>query len=167
MNRLFAAVLAGVVALLGLTLVSAPAGASTTTTTTSTATATATPALDTEVYERKVHRQINKQRKAHGLRKLRFDSCTDRVAENWGSYLASSLEFFHQELDVLFNRCDVTYAGETLAKGPVTPAQMVQLWMESPGHRAILLSSSPRRLGVGAYPDVEGNWVVAAEFTRF
>lgn len=165
MNQLIAAVLATVVAVLGLTLVSAPAGATIATTTV--LATTATPALDTEVYEQRVRRQINKQRRAHGLRPLRFEACTDRVAENWGSFLAKTLGFFHQSLDVLFDRCNVTYAGETLAKGPVAPGQMVQLWMNSPGHRAILLSPSPRRIGVGAYPDVQGNWVVAAEFTRF
>jgi len=38
--------------------------------------------------------------------------------------------------------------------------------MESPGHRAILLSRSPHRVGIGAYA-VDGVWTVAADFTRY
>ena len=89
------------------------------------------------------------------------------IAESCGSFLARTLEFFHQDLGKLIDTCNAEYAGETLAKGPVGPRQMVKLWMNSPGHRHILLSEKPRWIGVGAYVDENGSWVVASDFTRF
>jgi uncharacterized protein YkwD len=118
-------------------------------------------------YESRVVTWINREREARGLVPVRAQSCTDYYAERWSSYLGRNLEFFHQNLDPFFDRCHATYAGETLARGAVSPKDMVSLWMHSDGHRAILLSRSPRRIGVGAYLDSRGDWLVAADFTRF
>ena len=41
------------------------------------------------------------------------------------------------------------------------------MWMHSPPHRAVLMSKSPRRIGIGATPNARGEWVVAANFMRF
>lgn len=118
-------------------------------------------------YESRVVAWINRQRDARGLAPVRAHSCTDYYAERWASYLGRNLEFFHQNLDPFFDKCHATYAGETLARGAVSPKEMVNLWMNSDGHRAILLSKNPRRIGVGAYLDSRGDWLVAADFTRF
>ncbi len=120
-----------------------------------------------DTYEARVITWINRERRAHGLRRVRAQWCTDRYAERWSRYLGRNLEFFHQNLDPFFDRCHAYYAGETLARGAVSPKEIVRLWMNSPGHRAILLSKSPRRIGVGAYLDARGDWLVAADFTRF
>ncbi|HET7735615.1 MAG TPA: CAP domain-containing protein [Nocardioidaceae bacterium] len=136
-------------------------------TTTTAAKAMASPAMDPEVYERKVQYWINQVRLNRGLSKVRWESCTDTVAERWSSYLARTLEFFHQDLGALIDGCNARYAGETLAKGPIGPRGIVRAWMNSDGHRAILLSSKPKRIGVGAYADENGYWVVAANFSRF
>lgn len=146
---------------------STTATAAETTTSTTTAKAMASPAMDPEVYEKKVRYWINRKRVKHGLPKVRLESCTDRVAERWSSYLARTLEFFHQDLGNVIDGCNARYAGETLAKGPIGPRGIVRAWMNSPGHRAILLSSKPKRIGIGAYSDQNGYWVVAADFSRF
>ena len=118
-------------------------------------------------YESRVITWINRERDARGLAPVRAQSCTDYYAERWSRYLGRNLEFFHQNLDPFFDSCHATYAGETLARGAVSPKEIVSLWMHSDGHRAILLSRSPRRIGVGAYLDSRGDWLVAADFTRF
>jgi uncharacterized protein YkwD len=120
-----------------------------------------------DTFESRVIVWINRERTARGLVPVKAQSCTDYYAERWSRYLGRNLEFFHQQLDPFFDRCHATYAGETLARGAVTPQEMVQLWMHSDGHRAILLSRSPRRIGVGAFLDSRGDWLVAADFTRF
>jgi uncharacterized protein YkwD len=125
-----------------------------------------TPAMNTDTYESKVQYWINVKRENHGLRKVRFEQCTDKYAERWGGFLAETLEFFHQTLTPLIDNCDSTYAGETLVRGMITPKQAVKLWMDSDGHRHILLSKSPNKVGIGAYVDGEGRWVVAADFTK-
>ena len=122
--------------------------------------------MSPDTYEARVIANINRVRAAHGLPKVRQQRCTDTFAERWSKRLGANLEFFHQSLDPILSRCKAVYAGETLARGAVTPAEMVQLWMDSPGHRAILLSKHPRRIGVGAFLDSRGDWLVAADFTR-
>ena len=42
-----------------------------------------------------------------------------------------------------------TSAGENIAKGQTTPQQVVQAWMESPGHRANIINASYTQIGVG------------------
>lgn len=118
-------------------------------------------------YERRVVTWINRERTSRGLVKVRTQSCTDHYAERWSRYLGRNLEFYHQSLDPFFDKCKARYAGETLARGAVLPREMVELWMNSPGHRAILLSKNPRRIGIGAFLDSRGDWLVAADFTRF
>lgn len=135
--------------------------------TTATMTARAYPSMTTGTYERRVKRQINIKRHQHGLGGLRLASCTDRVAEDWSQYLAANNLFYHQSMSTILNRCNATYAGETLGKGQISPKRLVRMWMNSPAHRDVLLSRHPRRLGIGAYPDRYGQWVVAADYMRF
>ena len=40
-------------------------------------------------------------------------------------------------------------AGENIASGQKTPAEVVAAWMNSPGHRANILSPTYNQLGVG------------------
>ncbi len=120
-----------------------------------------------DTYEKRVQRLVNKRRANHDLPRLRMAACADNVAEDWSYYLAANDEFFHQSMSDVLDRCDARYAGETLGRGAMTPRKLVRMWMQSPGHRAVLLSSKSRRIGVGATPDADGRWVVAANFIRF
>ncbi|HET7387776.1 MAG TPA: CAP domain-containing protein [Nocardioidaceae bacterium] len=124
------------------------------------------PSLGTSTYERRVQHWINVRRGQHGLGKLRISHCTDRIAERWGRHLAVNDEFYHQSMSRILNRCNAYYAGETLGRGAISPKHLVYLWMHSPEHRHILLSHYPTRIGIGAYPDRFGEWVVAADFMR-
>ena len=163
-RRVLFSALATAFAAAGVATVAPSAATATAATTTA---ASAFPALSSDTYEQRVQRWINVRRSNHGLGKLRLQSCTDRVAEHWGSYLASNDAFFHQSMGTILNKCNAYYAGETLGRGSISPKRLVYLWMHSPEHRAILLSKYPRRVGIGAYPDRYGQWVVAADFTRF
>ena len=127
----------------------------------------ASPALSETVYERRVQDWVNVSRRQHGLRALRLAACTDAAAERWSSYLAAHNAFYHQAIGRLLERCHASYAGETLGRGTITPRRLVSMWMHSPAHRHVLLSKSPRRIGIGAVPTATGEWVVAAEFMRF
>lgn len=119
-----------------------------------------------DTYEKRVQRLVNKRRANHDLPRLRMAACADNVAEDWSYYLAANDEFFHQSMSDVLDRCDARYAGETLGRGSMSPRKLVRMWMNSPGHRAILLSRKARRIGVGATPDASGRWVVAANFVR-
>jgi uncharacterized protein YkwD len=122
---------------------------------------------DKSTYERNVIRQINRKRAKHGLRKLRAARCPDRTADRWSKHLSETDRFYHQDMGNVLARCDAYYAGETLVKGAISPRRAVRLWMRSPGHRAILLSKKPKRLGIGSHVNSHGQWVTAANFVRF
>lgn len=152
-------VLASCITLLGVTAPGADAATSTA--------SSAVRSISPDDYEHRVHVWINRVRVERGLPRLRAHGCTDYYAERWSRVLGRNLDFYHQDLDPFFSKCHARYAGETLARGHVSPRAMVRLWMNSPGHRAILLSRKPRRIGLGAYLDSRGDWLVAADFTRF
>ena len=63
------------------------------------------------------------------------------------------------------NNVDCMWAGENLAMGQRTPEDVVRAWMESPGHRAAILSSDFGHLGVGIAIDSNGTLFWAQTFT--
>ena len=128
---------------------------------------TVSPAYSANVYEQQVQYYVNAQRRAHHLAPLSMAGCTDSVAERWSAYLAAHDAFFHQSMTRLLDTCDAYYAGETLGRGAITPQTLVSMWMHSPPHRAVLMSRSARRIGIGATPNSKGQWVTAANFFRF
>lgn len=134
---------------------------------TASATTAVSPAMAPDTYESRIEYWINRKRGRHGLPAVRLARCADLVAERWARYLADNDAFYHQSMTDVLNRCDASWAGETLGRGAVSPRRLVRAWMHSPEHRAILLSRKARRIGVGAAPDAFGRWVVAADFMRF
>lgn len=118
-------------------------------------------------YEKQVQYFINKKRAKRGLSKLRLQSCTDGTAERWAKHLATTNSFYHQNMGTVLNTCNAYYAGETLGRGAISPRRLVYLWMHSPAHKAVLLSRHAKRIGVGSYIDSNGQWVTAANFTKF
>ncbi|MNW62469.1 Cysteine-rich secretory protein family protein [compost metagenome] len=48
------------------------------------------------------------------------------------------------------------YAGENIAKGQKSAEEVVKDWMNSPGHKANILNSNYKLIGVGYY---NGYWV--------
>lgn len=124
------------------------------------------PAYSDTYYEQGVQYWVNRVRKQHGLRPLRLATCTDNVAESWSAFLAATNSFHHQSMTKLLYKCNARYAGETLGRGAIKPRTLVTMWMRSAPHRAVLMSRSPTRIGIGATPSASGEWVVAANFMR-
>ena len=56
-------------------------------------------------------------------------------------------------------------AGENLGKGQKTPAEIVAGWMNSSGHRTVILNSGYTHLGVGVAIDANGTLYWAQSFT--
>ncbi len=112
--------------------------------------------------------EINAARDAHGLRKIRnFDACTDRLAERWGSRIARTGRFEHRDQKEVIRRCNNSWAGETLVRGAgLGPQDMVELWLNSPGHREILLHPRARRAGVAVLKDPQGRMIGVVNLVR-
>jgi uncharacterized protein YkwD len=140
-----------------------------------TATAGAKPRVDSK--ERAIVRAINRQRAKHGLATVRSSRRLARAADYHSWEMLDADYFAHESRDGgPFDARVRRYAnhralGETLAMlggcGKGSARRVVRMWMESPGHRAILLSSTYRRVGLGKRTgNLGGNraCVVTADF---
>jgi uncharacterized protein YkwD len=106
--------------------------------------ASATPA------EVKMFKKINNARKAHGVPKLRGSWSLLGSATRYANRMMSWDYFGHQARIPVASGWRA--AGETLAwhRGwRLRPRRIVRMWLRSPTHRAVLLSSRYRKIGVG------------------
>lgn len=112
--------------------------------------------------------RINQARAANGLRKIwNFDVCTDRLAEQWGKRIARTGAFEHRNQGEVIRKCNKSWAGETLVRGTgLSPEKMVELWLDSPGHREILLSRRASRAGVAITKDGQGRTIGVVNLVR-
>ena len=112
--------------------------------------------------EREILKLTNLVRKKHGLGKLELDTrlvatardhCLDMQKHNFFAH-ESPVEGKQNPFDraILFG---TTANAENLAAGEATPAEVVQGWLDSPGHRSNLLQPDMQRTGVGR---VGGYW---------
>jgi len=110
--------------------------------------------------ERAIIRGINHQRANHGLAAVRSSARLSRAADFHSWEMLDANYFAHTSRDGgSFDERVRRYVnkralGETLAMlgggcGRGSAHRVVQMWMDSPPHRAILLSGSYRRIGIG------------------
>jgi uncharacterized protein YkwD len=132
-----------------------------------TVTASGTPA-NLDVFEDQVMVEINKARRSQGLARIRlYDSCVERKAERWGARIAATGKLEHRPQSNVIKSCKQAWAGETLIRGwDLTPAQMVKAWMDSPGHRAIILGPNARRAGMAVTIDSQDRMIGVLNVTR-
>jgi uncharacterized protein YkwD len=129
---------------------------------------TEVPPLSLDEFEDQLMVEINQARRANDRRRIGvYDSCVDRMAEAWGTFLASTGRFEHRDQNEVLRRCNVNWAGENLVRGTgLTPEAMVQAWLDSPGHRVILLNTKARRAGVSVTEDGQGRLVGVLNVVR-
>ena len=118
--------------------------------------------------EKRIVRKINRIRHDNGLGSVRLESalgrssdfhCADMLAANFFAHTSSNGESFEQRVEQFRPSRRI---GETLAYlpkggGGSMAARIVDMWMNSPPHRASLLSSSFRRIGVARRNGTLGN----------
>ncbi len=90
------------------------------------------------------------------LTKVAYDKAVDMHNNNYFSHQSPT---YGSPFDMM-RAYGVTYsyAGENIAKGQRTPGEVMQAWMNSPGHRANILGPNFTRIGVAYY---KGEWVQA------
>jgi uncharacterized protein YkwD len=101
--------------------------------------------------ERAVVRAINRVRAAHGLRTLRSHRRLARAADAHTRSMLRSDYFSHGAFSQRLRRyVSFRRIGETIAMTTRCSARkVVRMWLNSPPHRALLLSGGFRRIGVG------------------
>ncbi|MNP66206.1 Cysteine-rich secretory protein family protein [compost metagenome] len=106
---------------------------------------------------------MNQERSAAGLKPLTSDAnlaimALDKAKDmNNNNYFAHQSPTYGSPFDMMKKYgISYRYAGENIAKGQKTPADVMKAWMNSEGHRANILSPNFTIIGVGYY---NGHWV--------
>lgn len=120
--------------------------------------ATALTATETKAYDAEIKKYTNIERTKRELRTLKHHSCLDRYAQAHANRLAKQTtdRLYHQDLKVVLKKCNMRTVGENAAFGFKTGREAVVGWMNSKGHRANLLNSKYRLLGIGVATNAKG-----------
>ncbi|MGG4479747.1 CAP domain-containing protein [Paenibacillus illinoisensis] len=118
-------------------------------------------------FEQQVLDLVNQERAKTGLSSLSRNEELSNVAKVKAQDMYNNSYFDHnspthgspfdmmKEFGIKYNT-----AGENIAKGQTTPAQVMKEWMNSPGHKANILNNSYTHIGIAYY---NNTWV--QEFT--
>ncbi|MFJ7069675.1 CAP domain-containing protein [Streptomyces sp. NPDC101115] len=116
---------------------------------------------------------VNAERKKAGCGPLRSDSRLKAAAQRHADDMASHDYYAHAGQDGRNAGDRITSAGyswaswgENIHRGPHSPAQAVDEWMNSEGHRRNILNCSFEDLGVGVNLTANGPWWVQDFATR-
>lgn len=108
--------------------------------------------------EAEVVRLVNIERQKAGLKPLKASAQLSNVARMKSKDMADKNYFSHTSPTYgspfdMMRQFGISYrtAGENIAKGYLSPASVMNGWMNSPGHRANILNGSFGTIGVGAY----------------
>lgn len=107
-------------------------------------------------FEMQVVELVNQERAKAGLKPLTYDAQLSQVARLKSedmrdkNYFSHTSPIYGSPFDMM-KKYGISYrtAGENIAAGQATPAQVVQAWMNSSGHRANILNSQYTHIGVG------------------
>lgn len=115
-----------------------------------------------------VIRLVNVERSKNGLAPLKANAELSKVATTKAQDMIDKNYFSHTSPTYgspfdMMKKFGINYtaAGENIAYGQKTPADVMNSWMNSPGHRANILNSNFTEIGVGVANDKNGTpyWV--------
>jgi len=107
-------------------------------------------------YEKQVVNLTNQERQKNGLPALKINTTLSKMAHTKANDMAVNHYFDHTSPTYgspfdMMKKFGITYraAGENIAMGQKTPQEVVNGWMNSPGHRANILNKNFTEIGVG------------------
>ena len=113
--------------------------------------------------EREVFELVNKERAKNGFPALGYNwelarvaryKCQDMIDK---SYFAHESPTYGSPFKMMESfGLKFSSAAENIAKGQRTPEEVMNAWMDSPGHRANILSRTVTQIGVGAAKAANG-----------
>ena len=124
------------------------------------------PGEPSDPYVRSMFRAINQDRANAGLPPLANSPKLENLAGSWAWQMAVDNSLHHQDLGRLFHSPDFSgFHGlaENIIVEPydVGPEQLVADWMNSPPHRANILSGGFNVVGIGVFRGPDGRiWSV-------
>lgn len=124
------------------------------------------PSPVNSTYEQEIIKLVNAARVANNLPPLRHVDLLDQAARYHAKDMQQDDYFFHETYDringILSYICDFdvristfypnwSWLGENILLGGSSPQDAMNTWMNSPAHRANILSTYYREIGVGYY----------------
>jgi uncharacterized protein YkwD len=119
-----------------------------------------------EPYNAALLTALNNDRAANGLPALTWSPKLSNQAGTWAANMAAWNTLYHQNLGALINSPDYSgyyTLGENIMVGPgsLSPAAVEAAWMNSPAHKANILSRSFNIVGIGYVRGPDGRiWAV-------
>ncbi len=124
-------------------------------------------------YEQKVVELVNVERQKAGLSSLTLDSNISNVARTKSKDMADNNYFAHQSPTYgsagdMLRKSGINWSawGENIASGQRTPEAVVTAWMNSPGHKANIMSTNFSKIGVGYVTNSNGTPYWTQMFTN-
>lgn len=121
------------------------------------------PVVETKGLESEVVRLVNVERAKAGLPALKENWQLSRIARYKSQDMINKNYFSHYSptygspFDMIESfGIKFSSAGENIAMGQRTPQEVMNAWMNSPGHRSNILSPSYTEIGVGLAKDKTG-----------
>lgn len=106
--------------------------------------------------EENILEKMNKERISRGLPPLKIDEDLVKSAREHANWMASRRIMQHTRKPV----------GENIAMGQRDSTEAVRTWMNSPPHRANILSRAWSRVGAAAYTSPEGRIYWCLQFLK-
>lgn len=113
-------------------------------------------AQDTSGFADQVLTLVNQERQSAGLGPLTRAPELDQASQQYAQYMGTARFFDHTGPDGSTPPTRISAAGykgytwgENIAAGQQTPEAVMQAWMNSPGHRANILHSAFKEIGIG------------------
>ncbi len=127
------------------------------------------PSISLNEQEAEVVRLVNEQRAGQGLSALTVDANLQKVAQVRAQEQTTLFSHTRPNGTSCFTALDendVAYmgAGENIAYGQTSAAQVMNDWMNSAGHKTNIMNPNFTKIGVGCYQDNNGVLYWAQEF---
>ena len=98
--------------------------------------------------------ETNDARAEHDLPALAVSDCAAAAGGERAAALIGGEELEHAPMGSVIAQCTpYTVAAENLVRAAATPDDVVEAWLESPGHRANLLDRDLEQVGIGCLLD--------------
>lgn len=116
----------------------------------------ASRAADLNAQEAEIINLVNQHRANNGLAPLAVSAELSASAKQWSQRMASDGRLYHSGLNL----------GENCGQGSynMTPQEIVQMWIDSPGHNANLLNPDYSVIGAGIVIDSKGQTWSTTQF---
>ncbi len=97
--------------------------------------------------EQSIIDQTNAERARNGVAPLAVDASLEQTARNHAAWMTNNRVMQHSTMNV----------AENIAWNQRSVPEVMNSWMNSPGHRANILNPSYHRIGVAAYTATDGS----------